>query len=125
MFINTECTDIDYAQNMILLNQLYEFSLDDNNANDTALQERYPQNENIRLAHDNLELTLKLQAAETKIESLKSISERLGNGILTLSEKLENANNEIARLDMLMKRQCKDVDTLSRLGKNTKMYSPD
>jgi predicted nuclease with TOPRIM domain len=121
MFIDTQRTDADYAQNMILLDQLYEFVIDETMLNEN----KEAQNGNVNLAKENLELTRKLNIAEAEIESLKSVNERLGSGILTLSEKLENASNEIARLDILMKRQRDNVATLNRLGKNSKKYSTD
>ena len=60
---------------------------------------------------ENTGLAQKLQAAETENCSLKSANERLMNGLLTVTEKLENANIEIGRLDLMMKRHHEDLAT--------------
>jgi predicted nuclease with TOPRIM domain len=65
----------------------------------------------------NTLLTLELQVAETEIGSLKSMIERLENEHLALTEKLGDAKNEIARLDMMRKRNWDDLETVRRLGK--------
>ncbi len=60
---------------------------------------------------ENAELTTKLQLAEAEISNLKSANKRLENGLLTLSEKLEDANNEIGRLGMVLKHRAKEVSS--------------
>ena len=59
---------------------------------------------------ENAELTRKLQMAETENGSLKS-------EFLALTEKLDDANNEIARLGMVLKHRTKDIESVSRPGK--------
>jgi len=61
---------------------------------------------------ENAGLTLKLQAYEAEIGSLKSANERLVNGLLTVTEKLEKANNEMGRLDMVMKHHWDNKSTI-------------
>lgn len=70
------------------------------------------------LARLNDTLTLELQVAETEIGSLKTTIERLESEHLALTEKLEDAKNEIARLDMVRKRNRDDSVTIRRLGKH-------
>ncbi len=65
----------------------------------------------------NALLTLELQVAGAEIGSFKSTIERLGNEHLALTEKLEEAKNEIARLDMVRKRNRDNLETIRRLGK--------
>lgn len=60
---------------------------------------------------ENAGLTLKLQAYEAEIGSLKSANQRLVNGLLTVTEKLEKANNEIGRLDLVVKHHRGDKAT--------------
>lgn len=55
----------------------------------------------------NAELAIKLQVAETDIDNLKSAIGRLEDENLALTVKLEDANNEIGRLDMVLKRPVK------------------
>ena len=68
----------------------------------------------------NNELVFKLQHAEAEIASLKSANNRLEHSLLTLSEKLEDANNEIGRLGMVLKHRVinmQSVQSEKRLGK--------
>lgn len=58
----------------------------------------------IRATRENTKLTVKLQMAETEIGSLKA-------ELLVLREKLEDAHNEIARMDMLMKHRMKSIQS--------------
>jgi len=58
---------------------------------------------------ENNELSTKLQQAETENASLKSTIGQLENRLLTLSEKLEDANNEIGRLGMVLKHRVRDT----------------
>lgn len=58
----------------------------------------------------NAELTVKLEVAETEIGNLKS-------ELLTLSEKLEDANNEMGRMGMVLKHRAKDMQSQKRLDK--------
>jgi len=69
------------------------------------------------LVKENADLTLQLKACEAEIERLKSANERLGDGLLTVTEKLENANNEIDRLDMVMKRHRADSLTIREIAR--------
>lgn len=64
-------------------------------------------------------LTLNLQVANTEIGSLKSLIERMENEHLALTEKLEDAKHEIARLDMVRKRNQDDLETIRRPNKGT------
>ncbi len=73
-----------------------------------------PHNEDVR---KNSELTIKLKAAETEIGSLKSANERLANGLLTLCEKLQDATNEVGRLNMVLKNRAKAFEYTKRPGK--------
>jgi predicted nuclease with TOPRIM domain len=77
------------------------------------------------LVKENAGLSLKLKAAETEIDSLESANARLGNELLTLNEKLENANNEISRLDMVMKHRRDDLVTIRRLGRKNWVVLPE
>jgi regulator of replication initiation timing len=63
------------------------------------------------------ELTTKLQQAETENASLKLANEQLENRVLTLSEKLEDANNEIGRMGMVLKHRTKDMESERQFGK--------
>jgi chromosome segregation ATPase len=67
----------------------------------------------------NNELSTRLQYAETENASLKAANEQLENRLLVLSEKLEDANNEIGRLDMVLKHRTKDMQSGRRLGKQS------
>lgn len=69
------------------------------------------------LVKENAGLTLNLQVAKAEIASLRSVIERMGNERLALTEKLADAKNEIARLDMVRKRNWDDLETIRRLGK--------
>ncbi len=61
---------------------------------------------------ENAGLTLKLQAYEAEIGSLKSANNQLVNGLLTVTEKLEKAHNEIGRLDLVVKHHRDDKATV-------------
>lgn len=69
------------------------------------------------LVRENAGLTLKLQVAEIEIDNLRLEIERLKNEHLVLTEKLEDAMSEIARLNMMRKRNLNDLETIKRLGK--------
>lgn len=58
----------------------------------------------IKASRENAKLTAKLQVAETAIGSLRA-------ELLVLREKLEDAHNEIARMDMLMKHRMKSIQS--------------
>lgn len=58
----------------------------------------------IQATRENAKLTVKLQMAGTEIGSLKA-------ELLGLREKLEDAHNEIARMDMLMKHRMKSIQS--------------
>ena len=68
------------------------------------------------LVKENAGLTLKLHEAETVNVSLNLANERLGNGLLTLTEKLENANSEIDRLRMVRHRNQNNLEAIKRFG---------
>jgi predicted nuclease with TOPRIM domain len=61
------------------------------------------------VVQENIELMSKLELAEAKIANLKSTNERLEYGFQALSDKLEDANNEINRLGMVLKHRTKDM----------------
>lgn len=69
------------------------------------------------LVQDNAGLTIKLQLAKTEIGSLKLEIERLEGGHLALTVKLQDANNEVARMGMVLKHQVKDLESIRRSGK--------
>jgi hypothetical protein len=66
----------------------------------------------------NQELATKLQQSEFENASLKSAIEQFEYRVLTLSEKLDDANNEIGRLGMVLQHRAKDMQTVRQLGKN-------
>ncbi len=71
------------------------------------------------LVNENAELTLKLYDAETVNGSLESANERLVNGLLTVTEKLGNAHNEIGRLRMVRHRNRDSLEAIKRLGRQS------
>jgi chromosome segregation ATPase len=63
-------------------------------------------------------LTQNLEAAKTEMGRLKCTIEGMESEYLALTEKLADAGNEIARLDMLKKRLQDDSATIRRLNKH-------
>ena len=63
----------------------------------------------------NTELSAELHHAEAENIRLKSVNERLGNRLLSLSQQLIDANSEIARLGMVLR----DTQAKKRLGKHS------
>lgn len=68
------------------------------------------------VVQENTELSSKLQQAETEVANLKSANERMEHRLLALSEKLEDANNEIGRLGMVLKHRAKERPSERWLG---------
>jgi predicted nuclease with TOPRIM domain len=68
------------------------------------------------LVNENTELTLKLYDAETLNGSLESANERLLNGLLTLTEKLKNANDEMGRLRMVRQRNQDSLEAIKQFS---------
>ncbi len=52
----------------------------------------------------------------TKLQQAESENARLKSELQTLSEKLEDANNEIGRMGMVLKHRAKDMQSDRRLG---------
>lgn len=74
------------------------------------------------LIKENTELTLKLHLAEAEIGSLKVEIERLDDGQLALVVKLKDADNEVSRLSVIVKRQWVEKNWLRRHPQD-KVYS--
>jgi hypothetical protein len=71
------------------------------------------------LVNENAELTLKLYDVETVNGSLESANDRLVNGLLTVTENLKNAHNEIDRLRMVRHRNRDSLEAIKRLGRQS------
>ncbi len=64
------------------------------------------------LVQGNEKLAIKLQASEAETSRLKLAIERLEYNHQVLTEKLAEANNEIGRLSMVLKRQVNDMEII-------------
>lgn len=66
------------------------------------------------LVKHNKKLTLKLRISETEVAQLHLEFERVEGENLALVVKLEDANNEIGRLDMVLRHRLDSLESLNR-----------
>ncbi len=67
----------------------------------------------------NAELTLQLEVAQAQIESLKLTIDLLKNKHSAVTEELEEAKGEIARLDMVRKRNQDSLEMIKQHGRRS------
>ena len=71
-----------------------------------------------KLVRDNAELIQKILCAESEIKKMRLENDNLRNTVQSLTEKVVDANNEVARMSMMMKHHQEDLVRIKHMNKS-------